>query len=103
MSDLNFKKVKENFTCENCGEGIDGDGYTNHCPHCLYSKHVDVNPGDRANVCCGLMEPVGTEEKEGEWRVVQKCVKCGEVRKNKLSMTDNFDHLVQIAKKQAEK
>ena len=24
-----------------------GNGYTNHCPKCLWSKHVDINPGDR--------------------------------------------------------
>lgn len=95
---MTFKKVEENFVCENCGEGITGDGYTNHCPHCLWSKHVDNEPGDRANNCCGLMEPVGTEENGGEWKIVQKCQKCGTVHKNKLSTTDNFDRVVAITK-----
>lgn len=93
-----FKKTVENFTCENCGEGVDGDGYTNHCPHCLWSKHVDNFPGDRANTCCGLMEPIDTEESGGEWRVVQKCQKCGKIHKNKLSITDSFDRVVKINK-----
>lgn len=93
-----FKKTVEDFVCENCGEGVDGDGYTNHCPHCLWSKHVDNNPGDRAATCGGMMCPVDTEEAGGEWKVIQKCQKCGKVNKNKLSVTDNFDHLVAMAK-----
>ena len=98
MSDQKFKKMIEDFSCENCGEQVDGTGYTNHCQHCLWSKHVDINPGDRANNCCGLMEPIGTEEQSGEWKVVQKCQKCGEVKRNKLSTNDNFDKLVKINK-----
>lgn len=94
-----FKKTVENFVCEKCGEEVDGDGYTNHCPHCLCSKHVDNFPGDRAAFCGGLMEPVDTEEMGGDWRVIQKCCKCGKIHKNKLSTNDNFDHLVSINKK----
>lgn len=100
-----FKRTIENFTCENCNESVDGNGYTNHCPHCLWSKHVDENPGDRAmkDVCGGLMEPIGTEEKGGEWRVIQKCQKCGRVHKNRLSLLDNFDHLIKITKNNSSK
>ena len=97
-----FKKTTENFTCENCGEGIIGTGYTNHCPHCLWSKHVDNDPGDRANECGGLMCPIGTEENGGEWRVIQKCQKCGKIHKNKLSVEDKFDKVVAIQKTKAE-
>ena len=41
-----FTKIDEEFICENCGEKVEKLGYTcrNHCPHCLYSKHVDINP-----------------------------------------------------------
>lgn len=92
-----FKKTVESFTCENCGETVDGNGYTNHCPHCLWSKHVDNDPGDRKNDCCGLMEPIGTEENGGKWQMVQKCQKCGVVKKNKLATTDNFDKVVKIS------
>ncbi len=97
-----FKKTTENFICENCGEGVDGNGYTNHCPHCLWSKHVDNDPGDRANECNGLMCPIGTEENGGEWRVIQKCQKCGKIHKNKLSPEDKFDKVVQVQKIHAE-
>lgn len=96
MPSLKFKKKKEDFVCENCREKVSGDGYTNHCPHCLWSKHVDIFPGDRAETCGGLMEPVDTEEVSGEWRVIQKCRSCGKIHKNRLSSTDDFDRLIKI-------
>jgi len=44
-----FHMIDEDFTCENCNEEVKALGYTarDHCPYCLYSKHVDKNPGDR--------------------------------------------------------
>lgn len=45
----NFTEIDEEFICEHCGQHVPKLGYScrNHCPYCLYSKHVDVNPGDR--------------------------------------------------------
>ena len=56
-----FNMIDEVFTCENCGKNVDKLNYTarDHCPYCLYSKHVDINPGDRMNECKGLLEPIG--------------------------------------------
>lgn len=106
MSDLKFKKNKEDFVCEHCGKEVKGDGFTNHCPNCLYSKHVDVFPGDRAllrenseQACEGLMEPIAAEQKEGEWSLVHKCLKCGKLQKNKISPNDNFDEIIKISVK----
>ena len=55
-----FKMIDEKFICENCGSEVDKLNYTarDHCPSCLYSKHVDIMPGDRDNLCMGLMKPV---------------------------------------------
>ena len=92
-----FTRHEEDFTCEHCGVAVKGDGYTNHCPHCLWSKHIDNQPGDRSNNCCGLMEPIGTEESGGKWSVIQKCQKCCKIHKNKLSTMDNFDKIVKIS------
>ncbi|WP_265181671.1 RNHCP domain-containing protein [Geomicrobium sp. JCM 19055] len=39
-------------------EPLENGSYRNHCPSCLYSKHVDVIPGDRASTCHSLMEPI---------------------------------------------
>ena len=49
-----FIRKTEDFICEHCGREVRGNGYTNHCPYCLWSKHVDINPGDRAAGCGGL-------------------------------------------------
>ena len=91
-----FQRRTENFTCERCGEAVTGDGYTNHCPHCLWSKHVDVNPGDRAADCGGLMEPVGAEQKGGETIIVHKCIKCQHIKRNRAAADDDFDLLVEL-------
>jgi Zn finger protein HypA/HybF involved in hydrogenase expression len=95
-----FKRNIEDFKCENCGNEVIGNGYTNHCPKCLYSKHVDINPGDRASSCSGLMEPISIEKKKGEERIIHKCKKCGFEKANKIQKDDNFDLIIEISKKQ---
>lgn len=92
-----FQKKVENFICENCGIEIKGNGYTNHCPECLYSKHVDVNPGDRAASCGGLMEPEKIELKKNRYVVVHRCLDCGYSKSNKVSSDDNMDEIIRIA------
>jgi len=74
----NFIRKKENFVCLKCGEKVTGDGYTDHCPKCLWGKHVDENvPGDRASLCWGLMEPVKVIYEKGEYKIFYRCSKCG--------------------------
>lgn len=93
-----FNRRIEDFICEHCGTEVHGNGYTNHCPNCLWSKHVDGNPGDRAADCGGLMEPVGVELKNGEYILLQKCKKCGHLRKNKVSPEDNFEEIIKLSR-----
>lgn len=93
-----FSRREEDFVCENCGAKVIGNGYTNHCPQCLYSKHVDVNPGDRSADCGGLMEPVDIEIKDGNYVLIHKCKKCGFVRKNKVVDQDDFDAVINISR-----
>ena len=83
-----FTRRIEDFTCEQCGHSQQGNGYTNHCSACLTSKHVDRNPGDRLGVCQGLMIPTDIQVLRKEWIVVQRCERCGEVKKNRLSPED---------------
>lgn len=92
-----FIKTKENFICENCGEQVEGDGYTNHCPKCLYSKHVDVNPGDRAAECGGLMKPVAIQKEGEDFFVVQKCLRCSHERRNRVNKNDDFNEVIRIS------
>jgi len=94
MSNLKFQKNIENFTCEHCGALVKGTGYTNHCPKCLWSKHVDVFPGDRAEECGGLMEPIGLAAKKSGYILTHRCIKCGEERTNKCVHEDNIEILL---------
>lgn len=93
-----FQRKIEDFECENCGKSIKGDGYTNHCPKCLFSKHVDVDPGDRLNECRGLMEPMDAFLKEGKWILVQRCQKCGEEKRIKVREEDSKKEIEKILK-----
>lgn len=97
MSKL-FQKKVEDFICEKCGEKVKGDGYTNHCPKCLWSKHVDVNPGDRASTCQGMMRPVRVEVESGQYMLTYRCEKCSFVRRKKAEPEDNFDEIIKISK-----
>lgn len=83
-----FQKKVEDFHCEKCGQVCVGNGYTNHCFKCLWSKHVDIDPGDRGSECLGLMRPSRYEKKNGEMRVIQKCIKCGQEKANILGPDD---------------
>jgi DNA-directed RNA polymerase subunit RPC12/RpoP len=96
-----FQKRVEDFVCLQCGKPVSGSGFTNHCPHCLYSQHVDIHPGDRNASCKGLMEPIGVTEKAGEWVILQKCVRCGHERKQHTATNDDFDAILALAKKTA--
>lgn len=72
-----MKRVRENFKCEMCGREVMGDGYTDHCPDCLWGKHVDDSiPGDRASDCKGLMEPIRASYEKGSFRIFYRCTKC---------------------------
>jgi ribosomal protein L37E len=93
-----FTRTIEDFVCEHCGEKVVGNGYTNHCSKCLWSKHVDRNPGDRLEVCQGLMAPAQALKKNGEIYIMHQCARCGFERNNKFGAEDNFDALLKIQK-----
>lgn len=94
-----FIKRDEEFICENCGKKVEKLGYTSrdHCPYCLYSKHVDVLPGDRANDCNGKLRPIQVEisPKKG-YVIIYKCEKCGKIHKNKAAEDDNMDLIIKL-------
>jgi len=92
-----FQRKKEDFICEHCGESVKGIGYTDHCPRCLWSKHVDVNPGDREAECQGMMEPIGAVVVREGYVVHYKCDKCGYLHKVKAAENDNFEEIVRLS------
>jgi hypothetical protein len=60
--------------------------YRNHCPRCLWSRHVDNRPGDRGNRCGGAMEPVGLRLRPGKgYQLVHRCARCGAESVNRLA------------------
>ena len=69
-----FNMIDEKFKCMNCGMEVDTLNYTarDHCPRCLYSRHVDVMPGDRQNKCMGLMMPIGIEKYKNTYKIIYK-------------------------------
>jgi len=92
-----FKRTIEDFTCEQCDFHVQGNGYTNHCPQCLWSKHVDVHPGDRAASCVGMMSPAAVLHLGGECTIVHVCVLCGLTKKNKAGDDDNLEELSRLS------
>ncbi len=93
-----FQRTVEDFTCEHCGTKVIGTGYTNHCPKCLWSKHVDVNPGDRGEACNGMMEPLRIEHEKKRQVVVHRCQRCGVERKNTIDAADDRETVLAVAK-----
>lgn len=92
-----FQKRKEDFICQNCQTKVEGTGYTNHCPECLWSKHVDKNPGDRKEKCQGAMEPVAAEQASRGYKIHHKCIKCGFRQAVKSAEDDNFDKILDLS------
>ncbi|WP_346434381.1 RNHCP domain-containing protein [Candidatus Protofrankia californiensis] len=92
-----FTRTAEDFQCLACGTPVHGDGYTNHCPRCLWSRHVDVNPGDRAADCAGPMRPVAVEVRAGRTVVVHRCESCGHQRRNRTSPTDDIEAIMKLS------
>ncbi len=103
-TDYRHAPCMESFTCRVCGtpvipEGA-GSGHRNHCPNCLSSLHVDNEPGDRASLCKGVMEPIGVwVRKNGEWALIHRCRSCGTLSSNRVAADDNPTLLLSIAVK----
>ena len=97
MESKKFTRTVEDFTCEKCGIEVRGTGYTNHCPSCLWSKHVDVNPGDRKSTCLGMMEPSSIKVESNEYKITHICTVCGHAKNNKSSPDDNFSIILRLS------
>lgn len=95
-----FIARQEPFICEHCGfdvQPLERGSYRNHCPVCLYSKHVDgAGPGDRASGCQSLMRPdhMDYDGKKG-WMIVHICEKCKKTIPNKTAPDDHITELMQ--------
>lgn len=85
----------ESFRCKHCqamvGPTVSGGRHRNHCPFCLYSRHVDdVKPGDRASACRAKMAPIGLYTRpSGDLVIIHRCLGCGFERHNRVAADDN--------------
>lgn len=56
------QRRQRSFRCGHCRADVPtravGTEHRNHCPSCLWSRHVDHTPGDRASTCGSLMQPI---------------------------------------------
>lgn len=90
-----FVMINDDFECENCHKKITKHptgSARNHCPYCLYSKHLDKDfPWDRASLCLWLMEPIWVDYRKNKWNmIVHKCTKCSKEIVNKIAPDDDF-------------
>lgn len=103
----------QGFECDNCHKPVVinefiGTNNRNHCPACLWSKHVDGKvAGDRAASCHGGMKPVGLTVKQvgkdkygkprqGELMLIHICTKCGKISINRLAGDDETDLVMDL-------
>lgn len=88
-------RVGQTFRCNRCGldVGLDAPGtaHRNHCPNCLWSRHLDHDsPGDRDADCGSAMEPIAVCVRgDGEWALIHRCRGCGVLHLNRIAGDDN--------------
>ena len=94
------------FRCTNCRLDVPthapGTQHRNHCPTCLWSRHVDDRPGDRAltEECRSGMEPIAIGVRgRGEWIVIHRCTGCGDLKANRSAGDDSPLLLLRLAVK----
>lgn len=96
------QSAEEVFKCRHCRRFVcpppSGGRNRNHCPFCLYSRHVDDRkPGDRMSTCGSSMKPVGRFQRpNGEYVLVHQCHCCGFERFNRIAADDDFELVLSL-------
>jgi ribosomal protein L37E len=98
------KDKNQGFICDQCGRSVlpmTNGSYRNHCPFCLYSRHLDYLPGDRGCMCGGLMRPVGIAYHRNKgYQIIHQCSRCGVQNRNKVArdtiQPDNIDEVIKL-------
>ena len=99
------RRHTESFRCRNCSLDVPtfapGTSHRNHCPNCLWSRHLDDDtPGDRDADCGASMEPIAIAVRgDGEWVIVHRCRGCDEIHLNRIAGDDNPLLLLRLAVK----
>jgi hypothetical protein len=107
------EELDRGFKCINCHKWVPvnvhmGTLNRNHCPSCLWSKHVDLTrAGDRLSSCEAGMEPVALtlkksgmdsygNEQKGEIMIVHECPKCHKISINRIAADDNSEEIIKL-------
>ncbi len=107
------RRNEDTFICKRCGAivyiepQLSGVQNRNHCPYCLWSRHVDhLYAGDRMSACKAIMEPIGLTVKRsknryaidapGELMLIHRCRDCGKVSINRIAADDLVERLMGI-------
>ncbi len=104
----------QEFRCLKCksyvhiDHRLSGVHNRNHCPYCLWSRHLDLSePGDRLAACRSLMKPIGLTLKNslnkyrpdsGELMLVHHCQDCGGFSINRIAADDNLSEIISVFK-----
>ena len=100
------------FRCVYCGyivssiRWLSGVNNRNHCPYCLWSRHLDLyTAGDRLSACKASMQPIALTSKRsrnkysrgyGELMLVHLCTDCGDISINRIAADDDVDTLLEV-------
>ncbi|MBI5358356.1 RNHCP domain-containing protein [Candidatus Amesbacteria bacterium] len=101
------------FGCSHCKTWVPinelmGTNNRNHCPSCLWSKHLDNRtPGDRTSDCKSGMRPIGLtfkaegqdrygHEKQGELMIIHDCQGCHKISINRIAADDDADAIINV-------
>jgi hypothetical protein len=105
--------AESGFTCRHCtnyvtcAPEIAGVQNRNHCPYCLWSRHLDgAAAGDRRSACRATMRPVGlttkrsrnkyARERDGELMIIHQCTVCAKLVLNRIAADDSDSALIDI-------
>ncbi|WP_242454525.1 RNHCP domain-containing protein [Bailinhaonella thermotolerans] len=97
-----FPRVTETFDCVRCGLtvttfGPDGER-RHHCPACLHSRHVLDQAEGGPSECRAAMTPISiAAPRDGGWRVIHRCTRCGQLASAPVHADDNRLILVRMA------
>jgi len=105
--------INSDFKCLHCRNYVSsaallaGVQNRNHCPYCLWSRHLDLfEAGDRLSACKAPMRPIGLTVKRrrkkyattaaGELMLVHQCLECEHVSINRIAADDVPQALLEV-------
>ncbi|HEX6291111.1 MAG TPA: RNHCP domain-containing protein [Herpetosiphonaceae bacterium] len=101
------------FQCLNCQQYVCCDPLLagvqnrNHCPACLWSRHLDWKiAGDRRSACRAAMQPIGlttkhsrnkyAQERDGELMLIHRCTGCATIVINRIAGDDSAAAIIEL-------